>query len=94
MAPATGTPARHPKKRERVKDLQPRKVWTGYFTPPENGVRFSSKELVIQLQKIPSDLRGARAKAIVAWREKGYVVHATKHCLNLLRQYEMDGHVR
>ena len=73
---------------------QPRKVWTGYFTPPENGVRFSSKELVIQLQKIPSDLRGARAKAIVAWREKGYVVHATKHCLNLLRQYEKDGHVR
>jgi len=71
MAPATGTPARHPKKREWVKDLQPRKVWRWYFTPPENRVRFSSKELVTQ--------RGARVKAIIAWREKRYVVHATQH---------------
>ena len=77
-----------------MKGLKPRKVWKGYFTPPENGVRLSSNELVAQLQKIPSDLRGARVEAIEAWRKKGYVVHTTQHCLRLLRQYEKDGHVR
>jgi len=30
----------------------------------------------------------------VAWGEKGYVVHATKHCFKLLREYGKDGHVR